>query len=272
LPFLDCSVFKNNNKFETSVFRKTTFTGLGMSFFSFCPISFKMNSIKTLLHRGYSISSNYLSVHKELTFLKSFFFSNGFPYPAIDHLVKKFLDRKFDPPRPIATVNKRKYFVSLPYFGPQSEKLRKELESLFIKFYVQIDFKIILVNKFTIGSLFTYKDTLPKCLRSSVVYKFSCAQCASEYVGSTTRTLRTRIAEHAGRSFRTGNLLAKPPHSSIRSHAEKCDVPVTLDDFTILCNTSDQTDLRIMESLFIHQHRPLLNDTQSSFPLKIVNN
>ena len=36
---------------------------------------------------------------------------------------------------------------------------------------------------------------------SSLVYKFSCACCASEYVGSTIRTLHTRVAEHAGRSF-----------------------------------------------------------------------
>ena len=250
----------------------TTFTGLEISFFSFCPIRFKINNIKTLLHRGYNISSNYFSVHSELSFLRSFFFSNGYPYHTIDHLVNKFLNCKMNKPQLITTVNKRKYFISLPYFGPQSEKLKKELESLLIKFFVHIDFHIVLVNKFTVGSLFTFKDILPKCIRSSVVYKFSCAQCASEYVGSTARTLRTRVAEHAGRSFRTGNRLAKPPHSSIRSHAESCDVPVTLDNFKILSSTSDQIDLRIMESLFIHQYRPVLNDTQSSFPLKIVSN
>ena len=35
-------------------------------------------------------------------------------------------------------------------------------------------------------------------LKSSLVYKFSCAQCASEYVGMTARTLSTRVDEHVG--------------------------------------------------------------------------
>ena len=35
-------------------------------------------------------------------------------------------------------------------------------------------------------------------LKSSLVYKFSCAQCASEYVGMTARTLGTRVDEHVG--------------------------------------------------------------------------
>ena len=35
-------------------------------------------------------------------------------------------------------------------------------------------------------------------LNSSLVYKFSCAQSASEYVGMTARTLGTRVDEQVG--------------------------------------------------------------------------
>ena len=69
---------------------------------------------------------------------------------------------------------------------------------------------------------------------SSLVYKFSCTQCVSEYVGSTMRTLHTRVAEHAGRSFRTGALLTSPPHSNIRAHALSCSSPVAIDNFNVL--------------------------------------
>ena len=55
-------------------------------------------------------------------------------------------------------------------------------------------------------------------LKSSLVYKFSCAQCASEYVGMTARTLGTRDDKHVGVSYRTGALLTEPPHSAIRDH------------------------------------------------------
>ena len=55
-------------------------------------------------------------------------------------------------------------------------------------------------------------------LKSSLEYKFSCAQCASEYVGMTARTLGTRVDEHVGVSYRTGAHLTQPPHSAIRDH------------------------------------------------------
>ena len=52
LSFLDCTVTKKKNKFVTSVYRKPTFSGLGISYFSFCVIRSKINAIKTLLCRA----------------------------------------------------------------------------------------------------------------------------------------------------------------------------------------------------------------------------
>ena len=105
----------------------------------------------------------------------------------------------------------------------------------------------------------------------SLVYKFCCARCASEYIGSTTRTVHTRVAEHAGRSFRTGSILSVSPHSMVRTHSESCGVPVTLDDFYIISSTSSAIDLRILESMHIFKLKPILHYTQSSYPLSIVN-
>ena len=45
-----------------------------------------------------------------------------------------------------------------------------------------------MTNPFKISSLFFFKDKLPKHMQASVVYKFSCVQCTSEYVGSTTHS------------------------------------------------------------------------------------
>ena len=108
-------------------------------------------------------------------------------------------------------------------------------------------------------------------MRSSLVYKFSCASCASEFAGSTIRTLHTRVAEHAGRSFRTGFLITVSPHSNIGQHALSCGVAVSIDNFKVMGNTKFPTDLRILESLFTHKLKPKLNDAQSSFPLPFVN-
>ena len=56
LSFLDMSIQHINNKFYTSIYRKPTFTGLGMKYFSFCAKKFKLNTIKTLLYRAYHIT------------------------------------------------------------------------------------------------------------------------------------------------------------------------------------------------------------------------
>ena len=94
------------------------------------------------------------------------------------------------------------------------------------------------VNSFKVGSFFSYKDRLPKAMCAFLVYKFNCARCASEFVESTACALHTRVAEHAGRSLRTGSILSVPPHSMVRTHSESCGVPFTVDDFCIIGFTS----------------------------------
>ena len=57
------------------------------------------------------------------------------------------------------------------------------------KYFLNAECKIVLVNKFTVSTFFNYKDKLPAGVRSTLVYKFSCAQCASTYTGSTGRII-----------------------------------------------------------------------------------
>ena len=84
--------------------------------------------------------------------------------------------------------------------------------------------------------------------RAPVVNKFSCVQCTSEYVGSTTHTFYRCVAQHSGRSFRTNRLLTTPPHSNIRDHTFNCPSPITPENFTMLNSYKSETDLHILES------------------------
>ena len=153
------------------------------------------------------------------------------------------------------------------YVGAQSRE--NEVGTLFscISFFSDVYFNIILVN-FKIGLFFNFKGKLPLAMQSFLVNKYS---CASEYVSSTIRTLHTRVAEHAGRSFRTGSLLTVPSHSNIRQHASSCGVPVSMNNFKVMGNTKFFNNLHILDSLFMHKLKPKLNDAQSSFPFLIVN-
>ena len=150
--------------------------------------------------------------------------------------------------------------------------MKNKLTSLCKKFFPHIDLKIILINKFTIGSLFKFKDRLPPMLRSGLIYKYTCkVPCTSSYVGCTSRRFQTRQAEHRGISERTGARLTSP-QSNIRSHCENtsmCCGPVHCDNFKILGYEGDSTKLRILESLHIDYLSPNLNDRLSSYPLKL---
>ena len=211
-------------------------------------------------------------LHIEFEFLRKFFHNNGFQISYIDYKIKNFLANIFEPQsniQPPVTNNKTVYF-SIPYFGAQSENLKSELLTLLSKYFKDIKFHVTLVNKFTIGSIFPFKDKLPTQMRRSLVYNFRCSRCESQYVGSTTRTLGARVAEHLGRSYRTNRFITTPSHSSIREHSFECDARVSIDDFKILDSNSNPNDLRILESLYILKLKPNLNDTKSAVPLRVA--
>ena len=273
--FLDCYVYTDCNKFHTSVFRKKNFSGLGTIFFSFCSFSFKVNFFKTLIYGGFKISSSYKAMHLQFEFLRIFFRSNGFPLGFINSAIKFFLSNMYNHVS-ISPIEIR-YFQycilgnNLKNWRPNSYFYFLNILRTLICTLSLLTSTLVLVNSFKLGYFFSYKDRLPKAMCASLVYKCCCARSASECVGSTTRTLHTRVAEHAGRSFRTGSILSVPPHSMVRIHSESCGVLVTLDDFCIIGSTSSAIDLRILQSMHIFKLKAVLNDCQSSYPLSIVN-
>ena len=275
LPFLDVHVRRSRDGFSTSVYRKPTFSGLGTSFFSYCSKKFKINSIHTLIHRAHNISSSLRSFCMEISFIKSFFHINGYPSKLVNDQVERFVNNKlkFEPPTP--NVPRKPFYFTLPYFGHKSVQLSIQVSKLIQENFNQLDPHSIQVNMNKLGNIFPYKDKLPMSLRSSVIYKYSCPQeCGSAYVGSTIRTLETRIAEHRGLSVRTNRTLASQKASSIRAHHSSngnCHGEISPDQFVILDGCRGAVFLRILESLYILKTKPNLNETNSAFPLKIVN-
>ena len=269
LPFLDCLVRRGGTDLSCSVYRKQCFSGLGTSFYSFCSFQFRLNSVKTLLARAFGICSDYFSLHNEFEFLKEYFLSNGYCTNFIYKQINKFMSSKYVSASQ-SSSSTIKFYLSLPYFGKQSENLRRDLCILLKKYFADRDFRIILCNNFKISSFFGYKDKLSPGMQSSLIYKFGCVQCTSTYIGMTNRRLLMRVAEHAGRSFRTGNVLSQPAHSAVRCHAQCCGCPVTIDNFNIIDHSSNSFDLRILESLHIFKQKPKLNNSLSSFPLSII--
>ena len=259
---------KHNGSFQTSVYRKPTFTGLTTKFTSAIPVQYKINLICTLVTRAYNICSNFFYIHKELEFLKKTLGLNEFTKTFIDKCICKQLNKIFQAPKPqVSTASKAVVYFPIQYIGKNSFNIRKNITMLMRDFYPQIDVRVIFKTTNTLQNWFRIKDRIPIDLRSSLCYYYECGGCNSSYVGKTLRHFSARIAEHKGISLRTGQPLSKPPFSAIRDHSLKEDHPICKSQFSILGSQRTDMDLKILESLLTYKLKPDLGNNESSIDL-----
>ena len=138
------------------------------------------------------------------------------------------------------------------------------------KYFSKHQIVLVFFNNYKIKNFINHKETLPKTFESMVVYLFSCPSCQLGYIGSTKKCIYSRYHEHKGTSSRTGRMLTHPLNSSIRDHCDMCRCSFSLEDFNILFRGSNETEIRIAESIFIKTKAPQLNQESASFPLKIA--
>ena len=185
LNFLDVLVERKDNAFYTSVYRKPTFTDLGLRYDKFFPTSYKNNLIQCLIHRPYKISSTFNLFHQDAQKLRQLFSANFYPQFLFDIYLKKYLDNVFTPKLPVLSVPKLPIYIVLPYLDNPSYHCKKKLTSIINKYFPQVDFKCIFVNRNTTGSFLPFKDQIPLMVSSKIIYKYLCGQCNSSYVGET---------------------------------------------------------------------------------------
>ena len=263
LPFLDILLTRGETGISTSMYRKPTYSGLGINYLSFVPEQFKLNAIKTLLYRCYNICSDWHSIHLELDFLTTFFQNNNFPRFLVLKNIKSFLNKTFSP-NPVPTQDKTSIqYIILPYYGFLSFSIRKSLHKLLKQCYPNTIFRYIFTNNRTISTLFKHKESLPSNIIPNIIYQFECPQCNLRYVGQSQRNLFLRTAEHRGLSARTGRPISSPSFSAIRTHSEHMNHPFSISDFKILHKARNSFDLIILESLYIKHLKPELNNYSS---------
>lgn len=273
LSFLDVCVNNNNNNLVTSVYRKSTFTGLFTNFASFIPYIYKLNLVKILIYRAFRLSSTYLNLHSELVNIKEFLINNGYKVSVVETTIKHFLDSKFRQQTlcNTPTVPKQPLFVKMQYYGYHSHKIKKKLNHIIHQYFPQVSLRILFYNRYRLANFFKFKDRTPLPLVSSLVYKFTCDHCQSIYVGKTIRHLATRVSEHKGVSYLTQQPLSRPIFSSIRNHLNDIHNTNHLDisNFKCIDFALNHQELLIKESIHIKQLEPQLNNTESAITLKI---
>ena len=89
----------------------------------------------TLVHRCFTLYSDWSKFHRELVILKEIFQRNGYPKSFIDKCFKKFLDRLHIVRPTSATVEKKASRLVLPYLGPISLQVRTKNKKCYEKHF-----------------------------------------------------------------------------------------------------------------------------------------
>ena len=267
--FLDVKITRGSNGFSTSVFRKATFSGVFTNFDSFIFESYKSGLIFTLLFRCFTICSDMQSFHSEVEQLPQIFKCNNYPVALIDQCVKTYLNKIYVPKRILITVAKKDILIVLPFLGQFSLNLRSILYNCFNKTLHQCNIEIIFQSKNRLSSLFRFKDSIPKELRSHIVCKFLCSNCNITFYGETERHLNVRSGEHLSLSDLTGKRVNNNKKLAIKDHCLFLNYVSWFEDFSILTYESNPFKLLIKEALLVSREKPLLNKQVKSVPLQL---
>ena len=93
LPFFDI-LSARSDRLITSVYRKSTFTGLLQNYNSFVPLTYKIGLIKTLIGRTFRLNNTWDGFHLDLEKLKVILQKHEYRPTLIDKLVNRYLNKK----------------------------------------------------------------------------------------------------------------------------------------------------------------------------------
>ena len=156
------------------------------------------------------------------------------------------------------TSQGKQYFYKLPYLGRFSTIAQSKIRRLVNRYCHDLDIKLVLTT-FKLRNLFSVKDSVPRELRSRVIYKFTCA-C---YIGETGRHFSTRVLEY----------LSSDKSSYIFKHllsSERCRQSCSADCFEILDSAPTKFQLKLKEAMHINWEKPNLNQQVHHVNLRLT--
>ena len=153
------SITRLDSTLQTTVFRKSTFTGLATNFYSCIPLKYRLSAIQTLVHRAYKICSNWHLFHNEITFISKYFDSNAYPNCYVANIINNYLNKIYIPRIQIPTVPKDVVYVPMPYLGVHQRWFQAKLNKILSNPLSYINFRFAPTNPLSIGSLFKFKDS-----------------------------------------------------------------------------------------------------------------
>ena len=167
------------------------------------------------------------------------------------------------------TTQKKEITISLLYLGKISLLAKKQITNIFRSYRKDIKLNVVFKTSNRLRNAFRFKDQLPKCINSKVLYKYNCDICNNVYISKTKLHLIVRQYEHLGKSIVTDKTLrySDKDATAIRKHCHSLDDLTSIDNFSILGNALNNYHLLLKDSLLILNLKPSLNVAKESIPL-----
>ena len=260
--FLDVKLQRlSNGKIQTSVYVKSTDTGVYTNFQSHTPMQYKKSIIKTLVTRAIKHSSNWQLVHLEFERIKQIMANNQYPQHLTEKIIKDRLDKYFEESQPEESNTVQLFYKlgNLSTFTQDTNALKNIVQQhvkatpprnkVAIKTYMKPNKMASQFSTRRSGGDFSAMD------RSNVVYSFNCSEegCNASYCGYTTNKLSIRIKQH------------RYAQSSIYKHftMDHDKIPPTYDSlkdmFKVVYQSPDTRNVKIAEAILIKTERPIIN-------------
>ena len=172
---------KTDVGFETSEYRKPTFTGQYLRWESFSPLKRKISLTSTLVHRALMICTK-RRLNREIERIKKILLDNGYPKNVIHaQITKKIAQsstiKRFGP-------GKCPVYLRVPWIGKPSTNLEKEVKTAVKSCYSSFSARLVFTSKRMLPV--ARKDVLLTIQKSFVIYEYKCLS-DSRYVGRTSQ-------------------------------------------------------------------------------------
>ncbi|XP_030764983.1 uncharacterized protein LOC115889168 [Sitophilus oryzae] len=251
LAFLDVLVKRNGDHLDHTVYRKPTHTDRYLHKLSNHHPSQKQGIIGTLANRARRICAKD-HIQEELSHLNKAFLANGYNEKEIKAALAP-RQRRLDVNEQNNTVNK----AFLPYVSQVTDRIGKVLRKHNIKTIYKPTWKIK-------GCLRPAKDKRVP-LSSVGIYRIPCS-CGSVYIGTTKRSVGTRLTEHK-RSCRLG----QTDKSAVAEHALRDgDHKIQFEDTQVIATTSGYHPRLVREAVEIHKHPNNFNRKEETLYLNRI--
>lgn len=240
LPFLDTLVIRNEDQsISTEWYTKQISSGRLLNYFSFHPISMKLNVASNFIKRVTQITTNKaLNLQKHT--IRQHLRQNNYPTGLINRLLNNIrkittppasphtppsstaqnIPESEDDHNPAQTSNQQivnancsqpqqqhsKIYRSIPCIPQLSSAITRTIAPDYPQ--IQLTHRPIVTTQ---SMLRPVKDPVPPSQKSCVIYSIPCSECQQVYVGMTRNQLKTRLSGHRSNLKKYASLLETRP-------------------------------------------------------------